>query len=235
MKKTTEQFKNEVSEATNGLYWFEGDYINNSTYLLFHCNVCGNKWLLKPIKFVNGRRCPNCAKIKRTKSNETFINQVYKQTHGEYTFLEKYINNYTKIKVKHNICNREYFVTPHNFLDMKNRCPFCSHSIGEEKIVDFLTKNNISYIREYRPDWIKPNRYRYDFYIYEQNLIIEYNGIPHYEDNKWFKTLAKEYQKIDKYKKEKALENGYNYLIIPYWELDNIETILSKRILKGGI
>lgn len=234
MKKTTSQFKKEVFEATNGLYWFEGDYINNQTHLLFHCNVCGHKWLLRPVKFVAGRRCPNCAKIKKTKSNETFIKEVHEQTKGEYIFLETYKNNYTKLRVRHNLCGKEYSVTPHNFLDMKNRCPFCSHSDGENKIIDFLVKNNISYIREYRPEWVKPNRYRYDFYIKSLNLIIEYNGTPHYKDNAWFKTSAKEYQKTDKYKKDLALKNGCNYLVIPYWEFDNIETILLKEILEGG-
>lgn len=229
MKKTTEEFRKEVDKVSNGTLWFEGEYVTNKTHLLFHCNVCGHSWMLRPDKFVIGRRCPECARIKKLKTNEEFIKEVYLAVGDEYTFLDDYVNTSTKIKVIHNTCGKSYYVTPHNFLDVKNRCPFCSHSNGENKIRDWLEDNRIKYIREYSPDWIKPRRYRYDFFIPEDNLIIEYHGIQHYKDNNWFKTKANEYQETDVFKKEKALEHGIRYLIIPYWEYNKIEEILRKE------
>ena len=229
-KKSNEEFIDEVRRLSNNTMYFNGKYTNNKTPLEFHCKICRHTWMLRPDKFLYGRRCPKCANMRRTKTDSTFKKEVYNSVGDEYYFLDNYVNSYTKIRVKHNICNRVYYVSPHNFLDMKNRCPFCSHSKGEICIVDWLYKHNIKYMREWRPVWIKPKRYRYDFYLPKYNLIIEYHGIQHYEDNDWFHTRAIKYQEIDALKYNKALEMGFNYLIIPYWEYDNIENILKEKL-----
>lgn len=60
------------------------------------------------------------------KTNEQFKKEVYDLVKDEYEFLEEYINAKTKLKIKHNICNNIYTVTPHDFLDGNHRCPYCS-------------------------------------------------------------------------------------------------------------
>jgi hypothetical protein len=59
------------------------------------------------------------------KSNEDFLKEVSDKVGDEYEFIDKYINNKTKLKVKHK-CGYEYSVTPHNFLCNNSRCPKCS-------------------------------------------------------------------------------------------------------------
>lgn len=49
----------------------------------------------------------------------------------------------------------------------------CIKSLGEEKISELLTKNNIIFEREKIFDDFKP--YRYDFYV-NNKYIIEYDG-----------------------------------------------------------
>ena len=57
------------------------------------------------------------------------------------------------------------------------------------------------------------NKYRYDFYLPEYNMIIETHGNQHYEETKGFlKTLAEE-QENDKLKKELALKNGIEHYV----------------------
>ena len=68
--------------------------------------------------------------------------------------------------------------------------------------------------------------------VYGKNLIIETHGIQHYELGGWHITRAKqrgitpieefEYQKWkDVFKREFAISNGYEYLEVPYWTIED--------------
>jgi hypothetical protein len=90
------------------------------------------------------------------KTNEEFIKQVKQLTGNEYIFLEPYINNDTKILVKHNKCNNIYKVKPHDFLNGK-RCPLCSEKtrrikkrLNGKKTFEKLIKNKYKKITEYK-------------------------------------------------------------------------------------
>lgn len=62
----------------------------------------------------------------RKKTNEEFIQEVQDLVGNEYTFLEPYVNNRTKLKVRHSTCGRAYSVSPSNFLTRKSHCPYCA-------------------------------------------------------------------------------------------------------------
>lgn len=62
----------------------------------------------------------------RRKTNEEFIKEIYDLVGNEYTFLEPYINNRIKLKVRHNVCGNTYSVSPSNFLIYNSRCPYCA-------------------------------------------------------------------------------------------------------------
>lgn len=71
---------------------------------------------------------------------------------------------------------------------------------------------------------------RYDFFLPDFNLVIEYMGKQHYIDQPFFQRTLEEQQNIDKWKKQKALENGLDYLEIPYTNFDILENILAQRL-----
>jgi hypothetical protein len=83
-------------------------------------------------------------------------------------------------------------------------------------------------------NWI--NKFKYDFYLYDYNLIIETHGLQHYEDNTNWKMSLKEVQENDILKKNLALSNDIkpeNYIVIDcrYSELDFIkQNILNSRL-----
>ena len=83
---------------------------------------------MKPESFLAGRRCKICTNkekiVNMSKSHEDLIKEVYDAVGDEYTVLSRYINNNTPIKIKHNLCGREYEVRPGNFLSGK-RCKNC--------------------------------------------------------------------------------------------------------------
>lgn len=58
---------------------------------------------------------------------------------------------------------------------------------------------------EYSFSWQSNKKRRYDFYLPDYNLIIEYNGEQHYLENKYFKVPLKEQQKSMQRKKKKLL------------------------------
>lgn len=74
----------------------------------------------------------------RRKTNAQFIAEMVKLVGTEYSFIEDYINNKTKIMVIHNLCGGIYKVRPDNFIH-GYRCPYC---FGTPK------KSNVSFMKE---------------------------------------------------------------------------------------
>lgn len=64
---------------------------------------------------------------KRRKTQEEFEKEVFELVGNEYIVLGKYINSYTKIRIKHTVCGTEYYVIPNHFLN-GCRCPVCCPS-----------------------------------------------------------------------------------------------------------
>uniref|UniRef100_A0A6M3IMH9 Treble clef zinc finger domain-containing protein n=1 Tax=viral metagenome TaxID=1070528 RepID=A0A6M3IMH9_9ZZZZ len=112
-------------------------------------------------------------------------------------------------------------------------CPECyPRSYGEEKIKQYLVSKNIVFKREKTFLTCKnENLLRFDFWIQDYNLLIEYNGIQHYKEGKGYlkgKHKLKKRQINDKIKEIWANDNQIKLLIISYAEYDNIENILQK-------
>ena len=123
-KKTTEEFKIEVFNKVGNEYKVLGEYKSNKDKILIRHNTCGHEYEVTPVKFLSGRRCPNCSKNKK-KDTKWFKNKVNEILGNEYTVLGEYINTNTKIKMYHNTCGHEYEVKPSTFLNKKTKCPYC--------------------------------------------------------------------------------------------------------------
>lgn len=109
----------------------------------------------------------------------------------------------------------------------------CLKSYPEEQIATILTENNIVFEREKRfPNLRYKYKLRFDFYLPDMNLVIEYNGKQHYEfidyygDEEVFKTA----QLRDKIKQEYCIKNNINYLVIRYDE-DIEEILIANNII----
>ena len=74
---------------------------------------------------------------------------VFNLVNNEYTVLGEYKTCHEKILFKHNICNKEYYVSPNKFLQGR-RCPYCNKSIKKNKwntnsFKEYLQKENNDY------------------------------------------------------------------------------------------
>ena len=128
-RKTQEEFEKKVKDLVGNEYSVVGSYKNYKTKIKMRHNSekCNNhEWDILPSNFFRGRRCPKCFGSFR-KTQEQFEKEVKDLVDNEYSVLGKYINNGTKIKMRHNCdkCNNhEYEVLPISFL-RGIRCPKC--------------------------------------------------------------------------------------------------------------
>lgn len=238
--KTDKQFKQEIKNLVGDEYTFLDTYVNSYTKIRVKHNKCNNVYDVTPSNFINSSRCPYCAKLsyknRLTKVNIDFKKEVFDLVGNEYTFLDQYVNSKTKLRVKHNKCGNIYEVSPSDFISHQTRCPFCNSPKGETIISKILDTINIKY--EYQktfPDLRDTQLLSYDFYIPDQNILIEYQGIQHYQPIEYFggDTRFKYQQKHDKMKAEYAKARGYKLIAVPYTE-DTFSKI-KRYLLKNGL
>lgn len=179
--------------------------------------------------------CPHCNKKGYGRNTEVIRRELQEITNGEYSLLSEYRTMNDKIKIIHNNCGNIYEVTPHNFIDGGNRCPFCNITKGERKILDILENNKLNYIYQYEFDDLLSNKgfpLKFDFAVFINNevILIEYDGEFHYMEV--YEGHDFEGQKErDELKNQYCKKNNLRLIRIPYWEFDNINEILIKEEL----
>ena len=195
-----------------------------------------------PIKDrTRGRGCSYCAR-KRI-SNDNRLSYLYKEISSEWNHE---LNSDTPDDVSYGsnegrwwICpngHESYFAKIGSRTNMGSGCPVCSSSTGEEEIAKWLNYNGIIYIPEKRFDDCRNKRQLpFDFGIPYENgnwFLIEFHGGQHYFSVKHFggEKTFKEQQKKDKIKLKYCQDNNIPLLVIPYWEFDNIESILKETL-----
>lgn len=191
----------------------------------FECNKCGNISSKQLIQFEKNPYCSYCQEGAKKMNTSGFVSRIP----SDYTLLEEYNGADTKVLFRHS-CGFIWKTTPHNIISGTG-CPKCAHkkSKGEKKIIDFLTKNNIIFEPEKKFSWSENKRY--DFFLPQYNLVIEYMGIQHYKNIKFYgKFQLDEIQNNDKYKKKQALSHNLQYLEISYENFSDIESILAQRL-----
>ena len=101
-------------------------------------------------------------------------------------------------------------------------------SKGEQKIAELLRISGIRFEREKTFDDLRGGRYRFDFYLPDQKVVIENNGVQHYQMVSKFyhnKTEFYKAQERDRRKISYCLAHGIYIYCIPYWEIDKIEKV----------
>ncbi len=165
------------------------DYKNNSTKIKIICPKHGI-FEQNPNNHISAKNgCSKCSGKFKPTINSLIIRA--KEIHGDkYDYsLVDYKNNSTKIKI---ICleHGEFTQTPDAHLNQKQGCPHCRESKGEKEINNFLKKNNIFFTKQKTFDkCINPKtgrKLRFDFYLPNHNLCIEYDGMQHFKPIKKF-------------------------------------------------
>lgn len=241
-RMTTERFIERVKEIHGDKY----DY-SKLHYCRPHEEVCiicpehGEFWQRAAVHLYNGSGCPKCGDLStknlQIKSTEQFV-QECKKVHGD-----KY--DYSKAIYEGANNNIEIICPIHGSFWQRAKhheegvgCPKCSCSHGELEIVRVLDKFYVEYESQYKillnlTLFGRNEELRVDFFLPKENLIIEYNGIQHYEEVKYFHKKDNSFEKQknrDRKLKKWCKDNGVKLLTIKYTEKDKIEEILKQYI-----
>lgn len=128
-KRTHEEYVEIVRVQGNSEYEVLGRYVDSHTKIKMKHKICGYEWEQAPTGFISKKsRCMRCGyvnmKKKQRKTNSYFSQEVSELVGDEYLFLDKYVNNTTKLSVRHEKCGHVYTVIPRDFLSGR-RCPDC--------------------------------------------------------------------------------------------------------------
>lgn len=208
------------------------EYINSETKVKIICPIHGVFEQTPSSHINNGYGCNACGYIssfeKLTNTKEIFVENAI-IIHGDKFIYDDVDYKTNKVPVWV-ICKKhgKFRVRPDNHLAGAG-CPVCNESKGENKVASFLDKLGIFYIREYK---IEGYKYRYDFYIPNLNILIEYDGQLHFIAVRFFggeKALRKQ-KRRDKIKNSLAKDRNISLIRIPYTKLYSLEMYLSKQL-----
>jgi very-short-patch-repair endonuclease len=207
------------------------NYVNGTTNVIITCYEHGD-FEIKPRAHITGDRCKKCTIGVRSYNTKEFIRRAEK-IHGKlYSYKDTvFKNRETPVIIE---CDK------HGNFEQKagihlsgSGCPTCASSKGEIKLEQILNKHKIKYKKEYHLD-DKSKQYKFDFYLQELNILIEYDGIQHFKPVKFFGGIEKlmEQKRRDEFKNELAFLHNYKLIRIPYSKYSNLENYLLFKISK---
>lgn len=200
------------------------------------CLKCGTIMERSLVSLLNTpEHCDNCHKYRTGISHyskEEAQRKLDESFKKEYELLE--FQGMTKeALLRHYNCGYIFKVRElGDLFEGRNRgCPKCYQfkSQGEQRIRNYLDENQIYYIPQKTFAPLNKSKYRFDFFLPEYNLAIEYQGEQHYRDNNFLKENLDSIQKRDEIKRQYCRENNIELLEIKYTELNNIKAILDSR------
>lgn len=179
-------------------------------------------------------KCPYCTG--RYKTTNDFIKEM-QQVNSDIEIIGEYIGSDFPVKCKCKKCKHIWSPIGRS-LKYGQGCPVCKNSKGEKQILNFLTKQKIDFEIEKKFEDCKNARMlRFDFYLPTYNLCIEYDGEQHFspidfanKGSEWANSSFNQNQKRDEIKNQYCKNHNIQMLRIPYWEINNIENILSKNL-----
>ena len=165
-------------------------YKNSKTKIHLKCNKDNHEWWVNYNSFINRKsKCSKCSCNLKITQNEANNNVTNKCEKNNYSLIEPivYKNNETKVHLKCNKDNYEWWTTYNNFINGNRGCSTCGNKYdkSENIIKEMLVKNNIEFIHIYKNKLIL-GRQSLDFYLPEHKIGIEYQGIQHFKPSSMF-------------------------------------------------
>ena len=222
------------NKHTIWIYCQEKDYHNDEGgyeikvsefYAGNRCPYCGNKHGKVHPKDSFGYLYPKKAKYWSGNNNKSPFEVAPKTDKEKYWFICE-------------SCGKSFKRTLNN-LNARNCgvcCADCNNSQLEEITKQILNKYNINYKRDMKYDGllgIGGRNLSYDFYLPDYNLLIELQGEQHEHFIKGIHRIQRNFERQlehDKRKKQYAINHSINFLEIWYYDIDNIEDILTKQL-----
>ena len=221
------KFNKVFSELFSNEFSLESEYIKQNIPITVKHKKCGYKFNILPQSVSRNKSCvcPKC--------NPSAIKHVIKgindiaTTNPELVHLFKNMEDaykYKKWSTQYTwyicpCCGNEYYLQIQNVTKAgKVPCDICNDgfSYPNKFMANLLSQLNITYEKEYSPDWISPKKYDFYFQINNKNYIVEMDGgLGH--GNSFGKPFQKDLDDgitIDKYKDKMAKNHGISVIRI---------------------
>lgn len=197
--------------------------------VLWKCKCdCGNIVYVMTSDLINGKT-KSCGCFKKDRLLERCVHDLVGEIFGRLTVIRlAYSSGKGTIWECLCTCGNTVFVKTADLINGHTQSCGCIQSKSEELISRFLLNHNIKYQRQKCFVGCKNKALlRFDFFLQDYGIAIEYDGEFHYKETSIGNSLA--LQKYnDQIKTQYCEENDIILLRIPYWEKDNIESILSE-------
>lgn len=228
IKKSPEWFREELKLKNPNIEQIS-EYTTMLNKVEVKCKICGNVFESKAQDLLQGHSCRICSyKVgsqKRLKDNNWFLKEFSKYNPSCQTIeiIGKYSGTQNKIMCRCKNCLYKWETKASYLIDKRGGtgCPMCNSSKGELLVCNFLTEQGICFEQQKT----FPNLFGvagfpllFDFYIPSKRMLVEINGVQHYEPIRHFGGTKKfnTQQEHDKRKRLYAQNNGYTLLEIEY-------------------
>lgn len=228
--RTHKQFLEEMAQINDKIEVLS-EYYNEMTKVQCRCKIDGNVWYALPNKLLKGEGCPECCSSTKLTHDE-FCKKV-----KDFDILSEYKSARSNIKCRCHNCNSVITVKARNLIEGSG-CPVCKESKGEQRLRRYFNDNNIDFESQKTFDnlvGVGGKLLRFDFYLPEYNVLIEYQGEFHNNNiPNNFQSKSKYLRQVehDNRKKIFSQNNGFGFIEIWYWDYENIENILDKYLRK---
>ncbi len=245
-KLTTQSYITKAIKIHGNAYSYDSAvYVSSKAKISITCHVHGD-FEQRPDAHLLGQGCPKCKSDTLSSKFRSTIEEFIRKANEVHGHAYVYSNtNYVNAKTPALITCKEhgdFEQTPNAHLEGKG-CKLCSSSIGEKLIKECLEDLSVPYKPEKTyDDLLSPlgGHLRYDFHIPDYNLLIEYDGIQHFEPTDFSGKLS-ESQKLEKFEQTQlhdklkdnyASVNGVYLIRIPYTSKDDVRIIIKQYIDK---
>ena len=220
-------FKDETGKIYGCLTVIEkSDKTDSSKSIYWKCKCsCGNITIAPGYKLRNGTRV-SCGCLRKKKLSQIAKRNIIDETNNVYgrltviklDHIDDKSNRYWKCLCE---CGNYTIVRGSELRNGQTQSCGCLSSKGEYQIIQFLVKHKINFETQKTFDKCRFNDSnalaKFDFYFPEYNLIIEYDGIQHFEIGSWNteEKLLKT-QEHDLFKNKFCEENNIRLIRISY-------------------
>lgn len=210
-RKSYEDVKSIVED--NGFILLSDEYKNNRTPMKV---ICSNNHISYK-SFYNisiGHGCRECGLTKRSlrKTTTEYSEFVNESRMGQYSLVGEYKGGNKKNTFRHKKCGNEFEMAANAF-NSGQGCPICKSPRGERVIYNVLRDNDIYFKKEYSVR-IGSSTKRFDFYLYDFKMVIEYDGRQHTDkSDTWF---SEENVERDKQKNLWCNQNDIILIRVPH-------------------
>jgi len=216
-----------------------------SSYIRYKCPTHGWQVSRYDSHVVQGHGCPACGnytnKLTSEQRKQMWLKRCKERFNDRFDYSQfVYVNNDTKGVIYCREHHYSFMVSPDTHIRGAGGCPYCVSSIGEVHIRTWLENHHISF----EPQFKIPNENLFckrqylcvDFYLPQQNMIIEMNGeqhymyISHFHDTKGNGWSFGDQQVRDETLRTYCKEHRISLLEIKYDQVNDIPSILTKAV-----